>query len=71
MDEMNIVSKFTRGMLSKLVKMMLHKKLGYDVDILLNEVNIKVIDGKAHIHLSADAEIEKDELMKVLKNVGL
>ena len=33
MDEMKIVSKFTTNMISKLVKMVLRKKLGYDIDI--------------------------------------
>lgn len=38
MDEMKIVSKFTTNVISKLVKMVLQKKLGYDVDIQLNEI---------------------------------
>ena len=71
MDEMKIVSKFTRNLISKLIKMMLRKKLGYNVDIQLNEMNVTIIDGKAHVHLSADAELEKNELMKIIKNVGL
>jgi len=71
MDEMKIVSKFTTNMISKLVKMVLRKKLGYDIDIQLNEMDITIIDGKAHVHLSADAELEKNELMKIIKNVGL
>lgn len=71
MDEMKIVSKFTRGILSKLVKRTLHKMCGYDVDILLNEVNVTITDGKAHIHLNVDAELDNSELKKILKNVGL
>lgn len=71
MDEMKIVSKFTTGMISKLLKMMLRKKLGYDIDIKLNEVTAKIDDGKTHIHLDADAELEKEELTKILKSIGL
>lgn len=71
MDEMNIVSKFTKNVISKLVKKVLHKRLGYNVDILLNEMNVTITDGKAHVHLNVDAELEKDELMKILKNIGL
>lgn len=40
MDEVRIVSKFTRSVISKLLKMTLHKKLGYNIDIQLNEVNM-------------------------------
>ena len=71
MDEMKIVSKFTTSMISKLLRMMLRKKLGYDVDIKLNEVTAKVDNGKTHIHLDVDAELEKVELTKILKNIGL
>lgn len=71
MDEMKIVSKFTTGVISKLLKLTLRKKLGYDIDIRLNEVTAKVDNGKTHIHLDVDAELEKDELTKILKNVGL
>ena len=71
MDEMKIGSKFTTGILSKLITMLIRKKFGYDVELKLNEVNVTVIDGKTHVHLDVDAELEKDELMKILKNIGL
>ncbi len=71
MDEMKIVSKFTRGIISKAVRMILHKKTGYDIDIQLNNVAVTIVDGKAHLHLDVDAELDKDELTKVLKSIGL
>ena len=51
MDEMKISSKFTRMLLSKLAKGVLHKKLGYNVDIQLNELNASISDEKAHVHM--------------------
>jgi hypothetical protein len=71
MDEMKISSKFTRMLLSKLAKGVLHKKLGYSVDIQLNELNASISDEKAHVHVSIDADMSKEELMKILKKVGL
>ena len=71
MDEMKIVSKFTTNMISKLVKMVLRKKLGYDIDIQLNEIKTTITDGKTHVHLDVDAELEKEELMNILKKIGL
>lgn len=71
MDEMKIVSKFTTNMVSRLVKMVLRKKLGYDVDIQLNEIKTTITDGRTHIHLDVDAELDKEELTKILKNIGL
>ena len=71
MDEVRIVSKFTRNVISKLLKMTLHKKLGYNIDIQLNEINATITDGKTHVHLDVDVELDKDELMNILKNIGL
>ena len=71
MDEMKITSKFTTNMISKLIKMVLSKKLGYSVDIQLNAINATIVDGKTHVHLDVDAELDKDELTKILKNIGL
>lgn len=71
MDEMKIVSGFTRGIVSKLVRMALRKKIGYDIDIQLNDIKATVVDGKTHVHLDVDAELEKEELVKILKHVGL
>jgi len=71
MDEMKIGSKFTTGIISKLVSMVIRKKLGYDVELKLNEVNATVTDGKTHVHLDVDAELSKEELMKILASIGL
>lgn len=71
MDEMKIVSKFTTNVISKLVKMVLRKKLGYNVDIQLNEIKTTINEGKTHVHLDIDAELDKEELTRILKSVGL
>lgn len=68
---MKIGSKFTTGIISKLVSMVIRKKLGYDVQFKLNEVNATVIDGKTHVHLDVDAELSKEELNKILASIGL
>ena len=71
MDEMRIVSKFTRGIISKAIKMIIRKKTGYNIDIQLNEAVTTVSDGKTHLHLDVDAALNKDELMNILKSIGL
>ena len=68
---MRIVSKFTRGIISKAMKMLIRKKTGYDVDIQLNEAITTISDGKTHLHLDIDAELDKNELMNILKSIGL
>lgn len=71
MDEMKIGSKFTTNIISKLIAMVIRKKFGYEVELKLNEVDATVIDGKTHVHLDIDAELDKEELIKILKSIGL
>ena len=71
MDEVKIVSGFTKGLISKLLRTVLRKKTGCDVNLQLNDFNITISDGKTRVHLDLDAELEKDEIIKLLKNVGL
>lgn len=71
MDEMKISSKFMRNLIAKLVKKTVKKKVGCDVDVQLNELTATVTDGTTHVHLSVDAELNKDELTKILGMIGL
>ena len=71
MDEMKIGSKFTTSIISKLASLAIRKKFGYDVKLNLNEVKATVVDGKTHVHLAIDADLEKHELTKILKSIGL
>ena len=72
MDEMKISSGFLTGILSKIVKKTIKKKFGRDIDVKLNELKVNFNnEGKATVHLSADASLEKNELLNILKGVGL
>ena len=68
---MKLLSKFTTGIVSKLAEVVLHKKLGVDADIALNELQVTVVDGKTHIHLDLDAELSKEELTRLLNHIGI
>lgn len=68
---MKISSKFMKNMVAKLVKRAVKKKVGYEVDIQLNELAVTVTDGTAHVHINIDGELGKDELTKILGTIGL
>lgn len=70
MDELKLKSKMLRGVISKLVSTTIQKKCGYNTNIQLNDLNI-VIDDKAHLHLDVDLEMDCQELMKIVKSIGL
>lgn len=71
MDElkMNLSSKFMRGIVTKIISKAVYKKTGYKVEIDLNNINVEIVNGKAYIHVDADAAIDNDELMKIVKNM--
>lgn len=73
MDELrlNLSTKFMRAIVTKLLSRAIYKKFGYKVDIELNTISVEVINGKAHIHADVDAEIDNNELVKMVKSAGL
>lgn len=73
MDELKLKlsTKFMRGIVTKLISKAIFKKYGYDVDILLNEIELKNVDGKIHLHADVDAEVKNEDFVKIIKSVGL
>lgn len=73
MDELKLSlnTKFMKGIVSKLIAKAVRKKLGCDIDILVNQVNVTAIDGKIRIHADVDAETTNEEVVKLIKSIGL
>ena len=67
MDELKVTSKFMTMMISKLVKTVIYKKFGYDVNIRINEIGITSVDENIHVHLNVDGDINSDEFKKFTK----
>lgn len=70
-DEMKIRTGFMRGMVSKVISGALKRKMGCNVTVQLNDLNANVKDGKAHVHLDIDADMNQEELMKLIATIGL
>lgn len=68
MDEMKISSDFTTNLISKLLSRIIRKKTGCDICIQLNKINTIILNGKLYAHIDLDAEVEKKELLKLIKN---
>lgn len=73
MDELKLKlsTKFMKGIVAKLISKALVKKYGYEIDILLNDIEVKAEDGKIRLRIDAEAELENSEFMKILKASGL
>lgn len=70
-DEMIIKTEFTRNMISGLISKILKKKIGYNVGIQINEIDVANKSDKLHVHLSVDAEISVHDLEELLKNANV
>lgn len=73
MDELKLrlSSKFMKNIITKIVAKKIFKKLGYKIDIELNNIDIETVDGKVCLHVDLNAEVEKEEFVKILKDVDL
>ena len=71
MDEMKIKlsTKLIRGLVAKLIRKVVYQKTGYNIDILLNEIDVQVVNGRARIHADVDVEIDEKEFLKITKVV--
>ena len=71
MDELKITSKIMTKIISKGIAMVIKKKLGYNVDIQVHEIRATVNDGKAHVYLNAEGDVDINEFKKFTKVIGL
>ena len=66
---MNIKSKLITGLLSVVLQKLIKKKLGTDITLEINGIDIYDVDEKAvGVHLDMDALIDRTELQKLVDN---
>lgn len=73
MDELKLKlsTKFMRGIVANLLSKFISKQVGCKIDIQLNEIEVKTEDGKIHIHANVDAETNNEDVVKIIKSIGL
>lgn len=67
--KINLTTKLTNVIVTKVVNTIVKKKLGYNIDIQLNDVVITEADGKVHLHIDVDAETSTEEFKKIINDV--
>ena len=66
---MEIKSKLITGLLSVVLQKLIKKKLGTDITLEINGVDIYDVDeGAVGVHLDMDALIDRTELQKLVDN---
>lgn len=69
MDMLKISSAFMKGVLNLCLSKMIQKKLGYKIDILVNELEFTTVDGKVHLHMDVDGEMDNEEFRRIMKSI--
>lgn len=71
MDEMKVKlsSGMMRGFVAKIIEKAIYKKLGYRIDIQIDEVAISNDGHKVHLHINADVETSSAEFKDIVKKV--
>ena len=70
MDELKIAinSAFMKRIVKTVLSNVIEKKLGYKIDIQLNEIKADVTGGVVKLHLDMDGQMTTDDLGKLLKS---
>lgn len=70
MDELKIAinSAFMKRIIKTVLSKVIEKKLGYKIDIQINEIKADASGGVVKLHLDIDGQTTTDELSKLLKS---
>lgn len=73
MDELKLKlsTRFMRNMVAKLIARAIRKKYGYKVNIQLNDLDIRVIDGNTKVSTNVEVSFNNEEFMKIMNDIGL
>lgn len=69
--KLKLSTKIMKKMIANFISKALHKKFGYDIDILINEIEVKNENGKVKLHVDVDAEVDNCEFVNILKSIGM
>lgn len=71
MDELKLKldTKFMKGIAAKFIQKAIFKKSGHEVKVDLQEISVEMKGEKVHLHTTVDAEITKEEFMKLIKRM--
>lgn len=70
MDEVNIETGFMQWIIAKIIKKVIKQKTGYDPNLTFNDpIQMIFDDNKIKVHLNFDAELRKEDLQRILKDL--
>ena len=63
-------SNIMKGIITKIMEKKIYERLGYKIDIQLNDIQIDMVDGEVKAHLDVDAKMNKTEFNRLMTNLN-
>ena len=67
--KLRLSTRFMRNLVSKLIAKAVYKKYGCKINIQLNELDIRVIDGETQIKTNLEVKLNNEEFMKIMNSI--
>lgn len=68
--KVGLKTKFMKGIASKLIARTIYKKYGYKVNIRIDELDFRTIDGEATLHTNVEIKLDQKDFKKIVKSIG-
>ena len=66
---LKLSTKFMKRTVSKILSKIIYKKLGYKINIQLNDIKIDNVDDDVKIHINVDGEMNKTEFNRLIEDL--
>ena len=67
---LKLSTKFIKGTVAKVLSKSIYKKLGYKIDIQLNDIRIDNVDGDVKFHIDVDGKMNKTEFNRLMGDLN-
>ena len=67
--KLKLGSIIMKGVITGFLKKQIKNKFDAEVEIQINDLDVSVENGKAHLHIDIDGDLTGDELAKLIKNL--
>lgn len=67
---LKLSTKFMKGTVAKVLSKSIYKKLGYKIDIQLNDIRIDNVDGDVKFHIDVDGKMNKTEFKRLMEDLN-
>lgn len=68
MLKLKLASKFMKGFVAKMISKQIYEKLGCNIGIKFNDIEVDTIDGDVIVHIDAKGTLTRAEFEKLMDN---